>query len=600
MCGIIGYSVADTKNYPNIFKKFLKFHQRMKYRGPDYSEKIKIETGPRVTELGFNRLSIQDLDNRANKIFTNENYSLLFNGEIYNKLHIKKKYFCDDKFSTKSDTEVLYKFLCKFKTEKIHELEGIFSIAFHDIKKNIFYLIKDFTGTKPLYYLRDNKNLFFSSEAWFLYSLTNKNLNFNALNFYFKFGFSPTSNTLIQNVKKIEPNSIYEFNLNNNNLKINKIINIFEKNMVFNKNSSTLRKTVTSTIEKNLIGNRAIGVYLSGGIDSSIISTTTKRINNNIEAYTSIYDDNNHSDNEDLKFTKQLCNDYNIKLHISRIKKKEIDTGQLLLNLGSFFDEPIANLNALASFNQAKMAKENNVSVVLTGDGSDEIFGGYRKYQILKYSNFFKAFRLFHKKINKYNSLKNEEVPSIFFDRLKDNYYEIIFNKEAQKKLNNESHLYFSSHKNKCSLLNEFDFKFWLPEEHNMKLDRSTMANSVEGRVPFQDIRILEYFNPNFIEENVSLINTKLLLRESFKDLPSYILKRKKKGWFLDEKKIINDCMNKNIHDLFTINNNKDLNIFNTESLENIFFSKRNSKFPKYEFITILMFKIWYNLVLEC
>ena len=153
---------------------------------------------------GFNRLSIIDLDKSANKIFYNDQYYLLFNGEIYNFKKLKEDYLSNEKFLTKTDTEVLFKLLIKYGIDFIKKLEGIFAFTFLDIKKNKLYLARDFTGTKPLFFFKNNDGIFFSSEAWFQYSISNKLIDLESFNYYLKFGFSPINTTLIQDVKKIE------------------------------------------------------------------------------------------------------------------------------------------------------------------------------------------------------------------------------------------------------------------------------------------------------------------------------------------------------------------------------------------------------------
>ncbi len=596
MCGFIGYIVGKDSYKDELNDKFDFYHNKMSHRGPDYQTKLKSETNNFTGRFGFNRLAIQDLTNNANKIFKNDKFLLLFNGEIYNKINLVNKYLSKEKLETKNDTEVLFKLLNNLGTKIISEIEGIFSIVFYDIHNSNVYMIRDYTGTKPLYYSNYNKNLYFSSEAWFLYSLSKKELDNECLNFYFRYGFSPNSKTLIKNVLKVKPNTILKYNIRSNKFSEEQIINFSERYKNFDKDNPSLRVDLEKAIEKNLIGDRSIGVFLSGGIDSTIISLTTKKINEKIEAYTSIYEGDEIDENEDFIFTKKICDQYNIKLNLSTIRKKEIISGNLLYDITSYLDEPIANLNIISSYMQSKLAHQNNLSVILTGDGADEIFGGYKKYQNLMISSDLKFLSIFNKKIKSY-SYNNEKIPYLFFIKNSENDYKKIFKSDFFNSIKNiNNHLFQNLNDDNLTKINKFDFHNWLPDEHNLKLDRCTMANSIEGRVPFQDLTILKYFDPKNIRNKITWNSNKIELRKAFPDLPKYILKRKKKGWFLDDKKILKDFLSKNIYDVFKSNQNES-GIFDEKNLSNLI---NENNINKYSLITVIMFKLWYRKVIDC
>ena len=204
MCGFIGFITSKKNKLNNTYKKkFQYYFKKQKYRGPDFSKITEVNLKNHKICVGFNRLSIQDKSKNGNKIFKSKRFILLFNGEILNFNNLKKKYFSKEKFSSKTDTELLFNFLIKFKDEKIKELEGMFAFVLIDIKHNKVILCRDYTGIKPLYYIINNDGIFFSSEAWFPYSISDRNLNYYACKFYFQFGFTPKDVTLVNNVKKI-------------------------------------------------------------------------------------------------------------------------------------------------------------------------------------------------------------------------------------------------------------------------------------------------------------------------------------------------------------------------------------------------------------
>ena len=157
MCGIIGYIINQKSEKKDFYKKkFFTSFQRQNHRGPDFKQEVNFNYKELKIQLGFNRLSIIDLDKSANKIFYNNQYYLLFNGEIYNFKKLKDDYLSNEKFSTKTDTEVLFKLLIKYGIDFLKKLQGIFAFTFLDIKKNKLYLARDFTGTKPLYFFKNN------------------------------------------------------------------------------------------------------------------------------------------------------------------------------------------------------------------------------------------------------------------------------------------------------------------------------------------------------------------------------------------------------------------------------------------------------------
>ena len=176
MCGFIGF-ISDINDKQNslYFEKFEYYLNELNNRGPDYTEIKKIRYDNKIINVGFKRLAIQDLSEESNKIFCTKDYMLLFNGEIYNKKYLKQKYLSNIKLETSSDTEVLFNLLIHIGNKIILEIQGIFSIVFINLKKGNIELIRDFTGTKPLYYSLSENRVLFSSEAWFLYSLSKKN-----------------------------------------------------------------------------------------------------------------------------------------------------------------------------------------------------------------------------------------------------------------------------------------------------------------------------------------------------------------------------------------------------------------------------------------
>ena len=256
MCGFIGYiSLKNSNKIDDYYKKFNFYFKKQQFRGPDYNEKFFLNKDNHQICLGFNRLTIIDQSQNGNKIFRNDRYILLFNGEIYNFQKLKYKYFGSDFFESKTDTELLFKFLIKFGYSRINELEGMFAFVLVDLKKKDIIFSRDYTGIKPLYYHINSDGIFFSSDAWFTYSISDKKIDPYSCKYYFQFGFTPKANTLIKKVKKVLPRNILKYNYDTRD--INEI-EYFK--IPYNKNhhrldTKILENNLSDTIEKNLISD---------------------------------------------------------------------------------------------------------------------------------------------------------------------------------------------------------------------------------------------------------------------------------------------------------------------------------------------------------
>ena len=602
MCGFIGFITdINNKQLDEISEKFNIYFNKLKERGPDYSIVKKIKFKSKLIQVGFSRLAIQDLNESSNRIFYNDENLILFNGEIYNHISLKEKYLGDEIISTKTDTEILHKLFQKKGTDIINELEGIFSIVFIDLKTEKVFMARDYTGTKPLYFSNKNNDLFFSSEAWFLYSLSNKELDHQSVNFFLNFGFTDEEKTLIKNVYKVKPRYIYNFNLSNNDLEKNKYFDLSKSKFNSIQNFKINRELLENTIKKNLITDTKIGTFLSGGVDSTTISLIAKKYNENIEAITTCFlpEDKFKKFNIDFQFSKQISKDYNLKLHTHYISNEK-ELYDDFLKITDYLDEPVSNLNFLNTYWQTKIAKENNIKVVLTGDGADELFCGYDRYKSVFLADKLSFFSFLSKKVKKLNNLENREIPLF--------YYSIFKNKEHKKIFKNIEHLEDNladeiyenmvSDK-KIDYINFFDTKYWLTNESNYKLDKCSMINSVEARVPFQDINLIKnfFFIPNNLK--FSIQNRKFLLKE-MNFLPKYVINRPKTGWFSPEKIFLETNLNNIISDFFDETKIKSQNTIDYSEIISFFkrFPKENWKIKR-QTLTIILFQIWYDKVLS-
>lgn len=602
MCGFIGY--ISKKNNPKNQKteiKFKKYFDFLNLRGPDFKEEKKILNLDNLIHVGFSRLAIQDISSKSNKIFYNKNKMILFNGEIYNFKELKNEYFFNKNFETNSDTELLFNILEKFGTNVVSKLKGIFSIVYFDFVKGEVYFIRDYTGTKPLYYLREKDFFAFSSEAWFLYSLSKKKINKNTLNFFLNFGFTKENETLIENVKKITPRKIYKFKFKDNKFESKEFLNLdLKKNSALPK-QSYLNKKIQDTIESNLVSDTKVGTFLSGGIDSTIATLLAKKFNDKVESFTTVYLPNSKYKkfNVDFEYARRVSKENNIKLNTYYVEDdKELFND--FVKVTDYLDEPISNLNFLNTFWQSKLANKMGFKVVLTGDGADELFCGYDRYHRLFLAKKLKNFSFLSKRIKEYNNLNINELPLWFYSIFKDLDSSKILNHGMSKRdlfsLNYFDNLNFD---NKVDYINYFDFRYWLTNESNYKLDKCSMINSVEARVPFQDVQLIKdlFFINN--KSKFSFFNRKFLLKKN-NFIPSYIKKRPKTGWFTPERIFLETNLKKIKNIYFEDHKIKQQGIFNSAELINLFNSySKNSFSIKRVISTIILFQIWYDKVLS-
>ena len=601
MCGFIGF-VSEINNKQNSFflEKFEFYLNQLNNRGPDYTEIKKLIFKDKMIYVGFKRLAIQDLNANSNKIFSNKNKLLLFNGEIYNKDLLKNKYLGKTILETNSDTEVLFNLLLKYGSQILNEIQGIFSIVFINLEKETIECLRDFTGTKPLYFKSNNKNFFFSSEAWFLYSLSQKNINKKSLNFYLNYGFSPEEETLIESVKKVRPRGKIIVNLNNFKLNNEILLMLEKKKSSLIPQTKDINETIENAINLNLLSDAKIGTFLSGGIDSSIVTSLAHRFNSNVESFTTVYlPENKYKKfNIDFYYAKKFANKLGIKLNVNYIEdiRTIIDD---FYKVANYLDEPVSNLNFLNTYWQSKLAHEKGVKVVLTGDGSDELFCGYERYYKIFVSEKLKYLKFLSNKIKIYNTINLEDIPKLFYSIFKNSNYKNLFQKEMNLDSIEKEKLFKNvSFDANADYINYFDFRYWLTNESNYKLDKCTMINSIEARVPFQDISLIKklFFIKN--EKKFKFFNRKFLLKNN-NFIPDFIKKRKKTGWFTPDQIFLQNNLKSIISDIFPNEKIKEQNIFNKKELYSFFNSYNIYGYRiKREIITIILFQIWYDKVL--
>ena len=592
MCGISG--IFFFKGKKKVKKKYLdKMNDILNHRGPDGSGNWISST--KTIGFGHTRLSILDLTPSANQPFIDntKNYVITFNGEIYNfkeikKILLKKGYV----FNTKnSDTEVLLLSYIEWGLKCVDKFRGMFAFAIWDNVKKKVYLVRDRVGVKPLYYKLDSEKLIFSSEikAILLDSDYIPEIDEESMYHYLTFLCTPAPKTMFKYINKLEAGTWLSFDEKGNSEKKQYWDPLQEKELTDTQNiNKVLAKTLEESIKYRGISDVDVGVFLSGGIDSSTNAYFfSKNSKKQIKTFSIGYDQEYKSYKSELNYARMVAK--HVKSSHFEKKLRKDDIKNFIFDMVYFQDEPISDPVCVPIFYVSKLAKENNVKVCQVGEGADELFFGYTnwlrtsKINLLINNIFFpkllkKLILYFYKKFDiqyKYTSdllKRSVEKKPIFwggaeaFSSFEKNE---LFSDSFKNKIKNldswnciKPHYEFfnknAKYKSIENWMTYLDLKIRLPELILMRVDKMTMANSLEARVPFLDHNLVQ--KTIDLPKNIKIKknNLKFLLKDIIKGLlPNEIVNRKKQGfglplkdWFQDglginEKEIINEFVDR-------------------------------------------------------
>jgi len=537
MCGIVGFT--GEKNI-TLIKKML---SAVKHRGYDdeaqyYSNGIN---------LGMNRLAINDLRQGLYPMIY-KNYILVYNGEIYNYLLLKKKLVKKGvKLNTNCDAEVILPLYDFYGFKAFRMLEGMFAITIFDSKSRKVILARDKSGEKPLYYQNCKKRLIFASElkAILSYKLKSQKLNLPALGEYLHHGSIYGEDTLIKGVKKVQPSAYLIFDLDTGSVVIDRYWSMtidmggfVYKNRNINELKEKLSYLIRESVDKRLLADVPIGCFLSGGIDSSLITYFTAKKVRDLKTYSisfpdfSLYDESKYS---------QIVSSY-LQTDHTEIPCTTKTVGSILENIGKYIDEPIVDPAVLPTFLMAQEARKS-VKVVLTGEGADELFGGYFRFR-----KELLAFRI-RSLLGNLSFLK--KVSGVFFPgrfkklftQLSEHYTPLnIWTTDELKQLLGKDHQFTTLVPESNEILNKniliamqiTDIRTSLSEQLLMKVDKMTMLNNLEARAPYLDANIINFALNLPNEYKIRGVYDKYLLRKVAElYLPKNIAWRTKKGFSL-------------------------------------------------------------------
>ena len=537
MCGISGFNWKDGR-------KAALMVQALSHRGPD-ADGIFVDEG---ISLGHNRLSIIDLSADANQPMYDNTKELVivFNGEIYNFQEIRKELGAEYAFSTKSDTEVILAGYKKWGENVVTRLSGIFAFAIWDKRTKELFCARDHAGIKPFYYFWDGERFVFASEIKaILEHDIPRTVHIGAFNHYMRALYVPEPLTMIQNIYKLPPRST--LTLKGKNLAVAKYHDVLQesKPLSYEETKDMLREKVIYAVGRQLVSDVPVGVYLSGGIDSSVVLFSMTQFSKDIETFSVGFElgegEEKEKFNQDFELAKQTAEYFGATHNPLLISARNVC--ESFEEAVAQCDDPVSNPTSVAMLHLAKFAK-NKVSVVLTGSGGDELFGGYDRYRMALAAQYYKKFPGWVRAMGN----RHPRLSKLEYGSEGDLFVQFMFQKDdtlsrmiapSMFKPGTDTKQYFqdtylTSHDGDIAdLFMKADQESWLPDYFFMLSDKMSMASALEERMPLIDKELIAFSDSMPRSYKLDLLRTKKVLKDAFRnDLPSFLFDQPKRGWF--------------------------------------------------------------------
>ena len=627
MCGINGIVAKSNRNKDEIASILNTMNNLIIHRGPDEDGLFSEENDQFTIGMGMRRLSIIDLSSGKQPIFSDDKQIVIvFNGEIYNYKVIKARLEAEGvTFNTSSDTEVILKAYENYGVESFQWLDGMYGFSIYDKNINKLFIARDFFGEKPLYYTHTDNEFIWASELKSIIKTIDftPNISKKGLNLYFRLTYIPAPHTIYDNIHKLQANNYIEYDLASHNTTIHKI-NAEPKpkaiNISFEDAKVKTKDLVYKSVDSRSIADVGLGTFLSGGVDSSIISLClAQSTDRKIDTFSIGFKKASYDETDKSRVVADMVNSNHHEFIIDEDDLKN-NIHEILVN----FDEPFSDTAALPTHLLSEKTREH-VTVALTGDGGDEVFGGYNKYYIGKMNNRYTGIvpKGFHKTIaglsNKYLINKddtrgkkfqiNKLLNAIDYDG--DFYWDIISlaNTSAQLEEIMSPDFYDSNifqeykdvlGKQKIESLTDFrlvDKVLSLEGGMLSKVDRTSMMTSLECRAPFLNKDLWEFANT--LPENYLMKgwNKKHILKEAFRDqFPDEFLEKSKSGFGSPTGDWLRQSLRKEIESYIEPELLKSQGIFNIEVITKLvqdhLDSKKDSTFRVWSYYC---FQKWYK-----
>jgi asparagine synthase (glutamine-hydrolysing) len=632
MCGITGFCDFNKNSSRDVL---INMTSQIDYRGPDSSGYFIDEQNKYQIGLGHRRLSILDLSLLGAQPMSFRNLHIVLNGEIYNFEEIRKELLTFGyRFVSQSDTEVVLAAFHKWGISSISRFIGMFVFVIYDSEKEEMYIIRDRAGVKPLHYSFVNNTFLFGSElkSMLIHSSFKKNLCHEAISQYFTTGYIPQPLTIYQNTFKLRASHYLKLDLKTKKLEETQYWNLIE---FYNKPKLTLsedevlaevEQLILSASKYRMIADVPVGVFLSGGYDSTAVAALIQSgQTNKLNTYTIGFSEKKYNE---APYAKLIADHIGTNHHEYYCTAD--DAKAVLPKLANIFDEPFGDSSAIPTYMVSLNARKD-VTVALSADGGDEIFGGYSSYTtalnlIGRLEKVHPAVKkLLHASLNCSSGLlaatimRNEYNAETRLQKIvevlaKDKSVEEIFRlitsintpSQIQKLLlqfssNTTDSLNFSNDLNDFnSVLDKLmalDFQSYMVDDILTKVDRTTMAVSLEGREPLLDHRIIEFMAQVPSSMKIKNGEKKYLLKKiTHKYVPQELLDRPKKGFGFPVFEWFRGQMSEYVSEYLSEKKVKQQGIFNYNEIKNLVTQyQKGSQINAQKIWLLIIFQIWYD-----
>jgi asparagine synthase (glutamine-hydrolysing) len=634
MCGITGY-IDYRKRTTN--ETLQKMTDAMFHRGPDGSGYETIELDSAQVGLGHRRLSILELSELGKQPMEYKSYWMTFNGEIYNykelKMELEK---IGHVFKGDSDSEMILHAYEQWGAQCVKKFIGMFAIVILDTQSNTIFCVRDRTGVKPLFYYWENDLFLFASElkAFHHHPHFKKEIDKNAVSTFMQYGNVPTPHCIFKHCAKVKPGHTLTINLDDKSIEHNQYWNVYthynkhKLDISYNEAKIETKSLLKSAFNYRMVSDVPVGVFLSGGYDSACVtSILQKERTDKIKTYTIGVPDiglNEAPYAEDI--AQHLGTDH------TTYECTEKEAIEMIEELPQYFDEPFGDSSAIPTTIVSKLARQE-VTVALSADGGDEIFAGYNRYDYMRrYGQKLNQIPGFvrHSMVGFMNRVPSEKIPILKNKYNFHNRYEKLKNvlknpsdedimlslsqqftdqqiaKLMAEKCEPLNTLYLSKEINKeinspLGFMMAVDYQTYLVDDIMQKVDRSTMTNSLEGREPFLDHRIVEYAAqlPDHFKYQNGV--KKRILKDIVHDyIPIKLMDRPKMGFAIPIAEWMQNELKDLVHDYINENNIAEQGLFEWKEVHHLMNAFYNGK-KEYDVKIwyLLMFQMWHRKWME-
>lgn len=633
MCGILGYS--KQKSNDNTNEKFIDYGINLiKHRGPDddgYFYSLDNSVG-----LAHTRLSILDLSSLGHQpmFSADEQYVLVYNGEIYNFKDLRSELENYYSFKSNSDSEVVLYSYIHYGVDFLEKLNGIFSLAIYDKNKNELLIARDRFGTKPLYYAKTPSGLYFASELKVLMTLDDLSLDIDyaAIENYMTYLWSPSPFTPLKAIRKLEP-GYYLIVKNGTMVKQD----LFFETSYEEFKETNLEKIIETTdlklkdaIISQTVSDVPIGAFLSGGLDSSSIVSYVKNFTDVKLPTFTIRAKNDLGMADDFSYAQKVGKHLGVDVHPVDINHKIFfDIEEMIY----YLDEPQADLAPILVSYISKIAKEEyGIKVLLSGAGGDDIFSGYRRHQAIQIDSYMRkipkqmrskfkeliqklptdsSFSRRLKKYTRYFDLDGDDKIISYFNWIDKDTRRTLFSKEVKNYLENVSYESSSQLEKELTHLSEktsdlnkmlnLDLKFFLTDHNLNYTDKMGMKEGVEIRVPFLDNKLVDFASTIQSKYKQNGTHGKYILKKTMeKYLPKEVIYRSKTGFGTPLKSWIHGELKNYINSILSKEAINKRRIFNYDYFQNILLKdKLGQEDYSYVILSMLSIELWFKIFID-